>query len=117
LGTNRARFKSEIANRNDSAPTFKPISLPTGIEVMPKVDYQGNNIAFNDFLKITKTNAFLVIRNGMLTYQYYNDGFSESSKLPSYSVAKTMTSLMIGKLIADGKIAESDHFVEIGIVF
>ena len=97
---------------HEFAPASKPISLPTGIEVMPKVDYQGNKIAFDDFLSLTKTNAFLVIRNGMLTYQYYNDGFSESSKLPSYSVAKTMTSLMIGKLIADGKISESDHFVD-----
>ena len=33
--------------------------------------------------------------------------------LPSYSVAKTMTSLVIGQLIDEGKIKESDTFVSI----
>ena len=97
---------------HEFAASAKPITLPTGVEVLPKVNYQGNQIAFDDFLSLTKTNAFLVIRNGMLTYQWYNEGFSESSKLPSYSVAKTMTSLMIGKLIAEGKISEQNYFVD-----
>ncbi|MFM7462528.1 MAG: serine hydrolase, partial [Actinomycetota bacterium] len=91
----------------------KPIELPRGNEEMPKeVLYQGAGIGFDEFLDATKTNAFLVIRNGVLTYEWYREGFLASSQLPSYSVAKTMTSIMIGRLIDEGKISESDRFVE-----
>lgn len=91
----------------------KPIELPRGSEEMPdEVLYQGAGISFDDFLDTTKTNAFLVIRNGVLTYEWYRGGFTESSQLPSYSVAKTMTSILIGRLIDEAKISESDRFVE-----
>ena len=91
----------------------QPIELPRGKEEMPKeVLYQAEGMSFNDFLDSTKTNAFLVVRNGVLTYEWYRDGFTASSQLPSYSVAKTMTSILIGRLIDEGKISESDRFVE-----
>jgi CubicO group peptidase (beta-lactamase class C family) len=91
----------------------KPIELPRGSEEMPdEVLYQDAGISFDDFLDTTKTNAFLVIRNGVLTYEWYRGGFTESSQLPSYSVAKTMTSILIGRLIDEAKISESDRFVE-----
>ncbi|MFZ9774947.1 MAG: serine hydrolase domain-containing protein [Candidatus Nanopelagicaceae bacterium] len=91
----------------------KPIELPRGSEEIPKdVIYQGDGMSFDEFLDTTKTNAFLVVRNGVLTYEWYREGFTASSQLPSYSVAKTMTSILIGRLIDDGKISESNRFVE-----
>jgi CubicO group peptidase (beta-lactamase class C family) len=91
----------------------KPIEIPRGSEEMPEeVIYQGDGMSFEEFLDTTKTNAFLVVRNGVLTYEWYREGFTASSQLPSYSVAKTMTSILIGRLIDDGKISESDRFVE-----
>lgn len=75
------------------------------------VNYQGSNIAFSDFLQSTNTNAFLVVRDGKITYENYLNGTTQASRLPSYSVAKTMTSLIIGQLIEQGKIKESDTFV------
>lgn len=91
----------------------KPINLPITSEKMPaEVRYKGENLVWSDFLKSTDTNAFLVVRNGVLTYEWYKDGITQSSQLPSYSVAKTMTSIMIGQLINQGKIKESDYFVD-----
>jgi CubicO group peptidase (beta-lactamase class C family) len=82
-------------------------------EKMPaEIMYKGTSLAFNEFLKQTDTNAFLVIRNGVMTYEWYKDGVTQSTQLPSYSVAKTMTSIMIGQLINQGKIKESDKFVD-----
>jgi CubicO group peptidase (beta-lactamase class C family) len=77
-----------------------------------EIMYKGTSLAFSEFLKQTDTNAFVVIRNGVMTYEWYKDGVSQSTQLPSYSVAKTMTSIMIGQLIAQGKIKESDKFVD-----
>jgi CubicO group peptidase (beta-lactamase class C family) len=94
-------------------PSDKPLALPVASEKMPaEIMYQGRSLAFNEFLKQTDTNAFLVIRNGVLSYEWYKEGIIQSTQLPSYSVAKTMTSIMIGQLINQGKIKESDKFVD-----
>ncbi|MEI7561973.1 MAG: serine hydrolase, partial [Actinomycetes bacterium] len=95
----------------DAAKT--PVNLPTTSEKMPaEVMYKKVSLPWNQWLKETDSNAFLVIRNGVLTYEWYKDGVSQSTQLPSYSVAKTMTSIMIGQLINQGKIKESDYFVD-----
>ena len=100
------------------AHTIKAAATPTiwttGSEQMPSnVQFDGKTITFDEFLNATHTNAFLVIRKGVLTYEKYLNGMDSQTLLPSYSVAKTMTSLMIGKLIDDGKLKESDTFVSI----
>jgi CubicO group peptidase (beta-lactamase class C family) len=81
-------------------------------EVPGNVEYMGKNISFRTFLDTTHTNAFLIVRNGKITYEYYKDTKFASTRLPSYSVAKTMTSLVAGQLIDQGKISESDTFVK-----
>jgi len=93
-------------------PAAKPIAIPVASEKMPaEIMYKGTSLAFNQFLKQTDSNAFIVFRNGVMTYEWYKDGVTQSTQLPSYSVAKTMTSIMIGQLISQGKIKESDKFV------
>ena len=82
-------------------------------ETVQNVKYDSKRITFDDFLKQTSTNAFIIIRNGKITYESYLNGKSQSTILPSYSVAKTMTSLLIGQLISEGKLKESDTFVSI----
>jgi hypothetical protein len=90
-----------------------PINLPVAPEKMPaEVMYKYVSTPWAKWLKETDSNAFLVIRNGVLTYDWYKDGVSEGSQLPSYSVAKTLTSIMIGQLVSQGKIKESDLFVD-----
>ncbi len=93
-------------------PATAPINLPTAVEKMPaEVMYKNETLTWDNWLTATDSNAFLVIRNGVLTHEWYKDGVTQSSQLPSYSVAKTMTSIMIGQLINQGKIKESDYFV------
>ena len=94
-------------------PATKPIILPTGKEEMPsQVMWKGGLVPWQKFLDDSYTNAFLVIRNGVITYQYYKPGVTAQTRLPSYSVAKTMTSIVIGQLIDQGLIKESDKFVD-----
>ena len=95
------------------APSTNPINLPTANEAAPKsVMWGGKEVSWQDFLDKSYTNVFLILRNGVLTYQYYKDGFTPTTRLPSYSVGKTMTSIMAGQLIAAGKLKESDTFVK-----
>lgn len=82
-------------------------------EAIGQVTYDGKKISFDQFLKATSTNAFIIVRDGKITYEKYLNGKTQATILPSYSVAKTMTSLLIGQLISEGKIKESDTFVSI----
>jgi len=96
------------------APSTTPVVWPTGTEQMPAtVQYQGKSLTWDEFLQNSYTNAFLVVRNGVITYEYYNTkaGMTKTTLLPSYSMAKTLTSLVIGQLVTEGKIHESDTFV------
>lgn len=95
------------------APADTPSALASGNEAMPTtVSYDGSQVSWDEFLKATNTNALLVLRDGVITHEWYREGFSESTQFPSYSVAKTMTSIMIGQLINQGKIQEDDYFVD-----
>ena len=82
-------------------------------EEIATVTWNGKSVPFTQFLEETDTNVFLVIRKGKITYEKYFNGKQQSTVLPSYSVAKTMTSLVVGQLIDEGKIKESDAFVSI----
>ena len=95
-----------------SATSSSPWVMGTP-ETIGDVTYDGKKISFDEYLAKTNTNAFLVIRNGKITYEKYLNGKTMQTILPSYSVAKTMTSIMIGQLIDEGKLKESDTFVSI----
>jgi CubicO group peptidase (beta-lactamase class C family) len=82
-------------------------------EEITTVTWNGKSVPFEQFLEETDTNAFLVIRKGKITYEKYFNGKLASTVLPSYSVAKTMTSLVIGQLIDEGIIKETDTFVSL----
>ena len=95
------------------APSEESAWVSADAESITEVTWQGKKVTFDEFLAATQTNAFLVVRDGKITYEKYLNGKTESTVLPSYSVAKTMTSLVIGQLIDEGVLRESDTFVSI----
>ena len=95
------------------APSEELAWVAAESEAITEVTWQGKKVTFGEFLTATQTNAFLVVRDGKITYEKYLNGKTESTVLPSYSVAKTMTSLVIGQLIDEGVLRESDTFVSI----
>ena len=55
-------------------------------------------------LKNTSTAAFLIIKNGKLLHEEYWDGYHQNSKTNSFSMAKAVTVLLLGKAIEEKKI-------------
>ena len=95
-------------------PADTRIAWATGTANLPKnVNYGGTEISLEKFIDDTETNAFLVIKDGKLVFEKYYNGKNKDTLLPTYSVAKTLTSIMIGQLIIAGKLKESDTFVSI----
>jgi len=63
----------------------------------------------NQLLANLKTVAVVVIKNDSLLYEKYWYGYSDSSLSNSFSVAKSITSLLIGAAIKEGKIKSVDE--------
>ena len=77
------------------------------------VNFGGDDVSLDKFLSESKTNAFIVIKNGKVISENYYNNKNERTPFPSYSAAKTLTSFMIGQLIDQGKLKESDTFVSV----
>lgn len=56
-----------------------------------------------------QTIAFVVIKNDSLTHEQYWDGYGEDSHTNSFSMAKTIVSILIGAAIDEGKIKNVDQ--------
>jgi CubicO group peptidase (beta-lactamase class C family) len=52
-----------------------------------------------------QTRALLVMRDGKVIAERYADGFGPDTKLLSWSMAKTVTSVLVGLMVSDGRLA------------
>lgn len=98
------KFASQTIQKSDTPFRFhelvgKPtIALPTKITLKNKV------YSFEEALDHEGTLAFLVIRNDSILYEKYFDAYTPESIVPSFSVAKSFTSALVGIAIAEGYI-------------
>ncbi len=51
-----------------------------------------------------ETRAVLVLRNGQIVAERYGPGYHENTRFISWSMAKTVTGVLIGLLVADGRL-------------
>jgi len=77
-----------------------------------KVDYHGEGlIPFSEYFDKGKLLAFVVIRNDSIIYQKYKEEFHEHSISNTFSIGKTMISILLGKAIEDGYINDVNQKV------
>lgn len=90
---------------NDTVRTATPQPWP--------VSQQFNKVTppdvLNKLLEEIKSTAVLVVRNDSLLYEKYWDGYDASSLSGSFSVAKSITSILVGVAIKEGKIKSVDE--------
>lgn len=55
-------------------------------------------------LKVTESVSFLVIQHGKILQERYWDGYQKNTASNSFSIAKTVNVLLLGKAIDDGRI-------------
>lgn len=65
-----------------------------------------------DFFDERKTCAFLVIKDGKIVYERYAQDYDKETISGSFSMAKTVNALLIGKLLEQGKITSLDDDVK-----
>ena len=62
-----------------------------------------------DWAFARNTHALLVMRNGVIEYEKWADGFHRGQMLPVRSFTKTLSSLLIGIAIGEGRIRSIDE--------
>ena len=67
----------------------------------PNLERKVLSFEFEQLLEESKTVAFLVIKNDTIQYEKYWGKYDESSIVPSFSMAKSITSILIGCAIDD----------------
>src|SRR6266851_1606281 len=71
--------------------------------------FAGQRHSLDDLLTRSRTQGFLVIKNGKIVDERYFNGANDKSKFTSFSVAKSFTSTLVGLALADGKIKSIDE--------
>jgi CubicO group peptidase (beta-lactamase class C family) len=67
---------------------------------------KGRDIPFDQWLKDHRTVAFLIIQRDTIKYERYFKGYDAAHVHPSFSMAKSVVSMLIGTAIADGFIRD-----------
>lgn len=98
------RFPSDTIYPGNKHFAFEVTGQNINITLPDEFNPDAKHTTFENFLKDTKTIAFLVVRKDTIIYEKYLSGFDSSTLLPSFSIAKAYVSALTGAAIADGHI-------------
>jgi CubicO group peptidase (beta-lactamase class C family) len=90
-------------------PTGRPLSAEALDAVSPDIGPRREAIAkavdaFFTQRDLSETRALLVMQDGRVIAERYGPGYGPETRFASWSMAKTVTGVMIGMLIADGRL-------------
>jgi CubicO group peptidase (beta-lactamase class C family) len=67
--------------------------------------WQGKQYSAQQFLERTYTNALLVMKDGRIVNEIYRNGTNEHTRFIGWSMTKSITSVLVGCALAEGRIA------------
>jgi CubicO group peptidase (beta-lactamase class C family) len=78
------------------------------VAAMPRHRFDGKDMSYEQFAARTYTNAFLVIRDGKIIFEDYRNRTNAATRFASFSMAKSIVSLLVGYAVAQGHIKSID---------
>jgi CubicO group peptidase (beta-lactamase class C family) len=101
------KFPAREVNNAPPAFQFKHRLRPELFQTMTieyKQDGQAKQAGLEEFLKSSRTTSFIVIKDGAILYEGYFNGYNRDSIVTSFSMAKSVTSALVGIAIDEGRI-------------
>ena len=101
----------QIFQTTEIPASSEPYLFPTSdiAETLPlTINHEGTEYNTAELIEETGTHALVILRNGVITYEYYAEGWDEQRQQNVMSVGKTMLSMAVGQLIDEGLIREND---------
>jgi CubicO group peptidase (beta-lactamase class C family) len=114
----RAEFVGTFSNydrvwRGEAVPK-PPRASPLARAPEPEIawEFQGARRTLDDYLAAHPTTALLIAKGDTILVERYRYGRREDTRFTSFSMAKTLTAMLMGIAIAEGKIASIDDPAE-----
>lgn len=98
------KFPRAAVERAPEQTPFTFASLPDSAQLQLKPKIKGRSLTLEQFMQRTGTVALLVIKNDTLVLERYQHPKGEAVIVPSFSVAKSFTSALVGIALAEGHI-------------
>ncbi|MEZ2299161.1 serine hydrolase domain-containing protein [Variovorax sp. RCC_210] len=113
LAVNTYRNIDRLFPTRTIEPGGTPYPLPAAPTPLTQLSFtaNGNTYALADFLTVNRVAALLVLKNGNVVNETYRYGNTAKTRWMSMSVAKSVTSTLIGAAVKDGYIASIDDQV------
>lgn len=115
LATTVPSAQPEVFKTNDIPASSEPYLFPVSAipESLPKtINHEGTEFETSELIRETGTHALVILRDGVITYEYYSDQWNQSRQQNVMSVGKTMLSMAVGQLIDDGLVKENDAVID-----
>ncbi len=84
-------------------------ALPAGKPIAPKWTYDGKAWTIDSYMAAMRTSGVLVLKDGKVVLERYGLGRKPNERWTSFSVAKSVTSTLVGAAIQDGYIKSLDE--------
>ncbi|GAB5500341.1 MAG: serine hydrolase [Pseudohongiellaceae bacterium] len=101
-------FPSRVVQTGDHVYSL-PVSEQTDLSL--EFDSNGSTYDLYDYMAVNRVAGLLVIKDGTIVFESYQSGNNERTRWMSMSVAKTITSTLIGAAVQDGHIESIDDLV------
>ena len=100
-------------------PTRKIRAGPTAFPLIPdkrdlngfRYRYDGKRLSIDDYLRDMRIGGLIAVKDGRVVLEQYGLGNDENSRWISFSVAKSVVSMLIGAAIKDGYFNSVDDLV------
>jgi CubicO group peptidase (beta-lactamase class C family) len=97
-------FRTQTIRRGDHVHDLPVAPQP----IAPTWDYAGKAWTIDSYMAAYRVSGLLVIKDGRIVLEKYALGRKATDRWTSFSVAKSLTSTLVGALIQDGKIKSID---------
>lgn len=96
---------AQAAGQGSPSIDPRPIDASPALAALDPTIRAKADALFGDADAVGETRALLVLRDGAPIYERYGPGFDRNSKLISWSMAKSITAVLTGFLVADGQLS------------
>jgi len=97
-------FKTQVVRRGDHVHPLPVASR----QIAPTWSYAGKSWTIDSYMKAYRVSGLLVLKDGEIVLERYGLGRKPADRWTSFSVAKSLTSTLVGAAIQDGKIKSID---------
>jgi CubicO group peptidase (beta-lactamase class C family) len=94
-----------VVHHGESAPL-----IPKSAKPFPPIHFSDNGHRYDlyDYLATNRVAGILVLKNGEIAFEDYELGIGQDTHWASFSMAKSMTSTLVGAALVDGLISSLD---------